>query len=145
MTDETGRIIARRQLGNGMEVTLYDRSRLISGSRWHVELLCEANLTIAESTWETVAGKDKEHLPAIRKMLGDRLQFASSRKRNFVDFQDMEEILREMVQEVYTSTLGYLNRPDFPQKLFKKHYLDARRKLLLQEAMNQVRKTVSGG
>ena len=137
MADETGKIIGRQKLGNGMELILYDRSRLMAGDRWLVELVCKAYIPIDESYWEIAADEDPQRLYAIGEMLGEKLEFHINKKRNFVAAEDWETVLREMVQQVYDSILEYIKRPDFPRRLFAKQYQDARQKLLIQQAMNR--------
>jgi hypothetical protein len=134
---ETGEIIERQQLENGMELILYDCSQMIAGDRWLVDIRCEACIPVDTSYWEIMAHEESRSHLAIREMLGEKLVFSSSKKRSFVDAGEKETILKEMVQQVYDSILKYLNRPDFPQRLFKKQYRDARQKVLLQQAMRK--------
>jgi hypothetical protein len=136
MTEETGKIIERQQLENGIELLLYDRSRVTAGDRWQVELICEAHIPIAESFWELVAEEEDQLLPDIRKMLGDQLVFVAIKQRNFIDAEERETVLQDMVQQVHSIMLVYLKKPQFPQKFFKKQYRDALQKLLIQQAMN---------
>jgi hypothetical protein len=134
---ETGEIIERQQLDNGMELILYDCSRMIAGDRWLVDIRCEACIPVNASYWEIMAHEEPRNHLAIREVLGEKLVFSSSKKRNFVDAGEKETILQEMVQQVYDSILEYLNRPDFPKRLFKKQFRDARQKVLLQQAMQR--------
>ena len=137
MIGESGNIIGQQQLDNGMELVLYDRSRVLAGDRWLVELTCESCIPVAAGSWQIMAGEDPRLLPAIREMLGEKLVFASNKKRNFVAAEERETVLQEMVHQVRSSILGYLNRPDFPTKLFQKQYQEARQKILIKQAMNQ--------
>ena len=139
--NKTVKIIERRQLENGMELILYDCSRIMTGDRWIIEIQCKAFIPLEESYWETVTDEDPRHRPAIRKMLGEKLVFASSKKRTFVATKEKEEILREMVQQVYDSILKYLDRSDFPRRLFEKQYRDARQKVLIRVAMSQAERS----
>lgn len=142
MENKTGEIIDRRQLENGMELRLYDCSRIMTEDRWIIEISCNAFIPLDESYWDTVADEDLHYRQAIREMLGEKLVFSSSQKRTFVDAEEKETILREMVQQVYDSILEYLNRPYFPHRLFEKLYKDARRKVLIREAMDQSGKSL---
>jgi hypothetical protein len=134
---ESGEIIERQQLDNGMEFILYDCSRMIAGDRWLVDIRCEACIPVDASYWEIMAHEEPLNHLAIREILGEKLVFSSSKKRNFVDGKEKETVLQEMVQQVYDSILEYLKRPDFPQRLFKKQYRDARQKVLLQQALKR--------
>ena len=140
MINETGKIIHRQKFNNGMELLLYDRSRFMAGDRWLVELYCEACTPIDDSCWRVVADEEPRLLHAVREMLGEKLVFVGSRKRNFVHADEREAILLEMVQQLLGSTVEYLQRPAFPLRLFRKLYQDARRKVLIQQAMSRVEK-----
>ena len=137
MTDDTGKIIDQRHLENGIELLLYDRSRVTAGDRWQVELKCEAHIQIDESYWDMVTDEEGRLLPDIRKILGDRLVFVATKQRNFVDANERETVLQEMVQQVYNSMLKYLKKAHFPREFFKKQYRDARQKVLIQQAMER--------
>ena len=137
MTDDTGKIIDQQHLENGIELLLYDRSRVTAGDRWQVELKCEAHIQIDESYWDMVTEEEDRLLPDIRKILGDRVVFVATKQRNFVDANERETVLQEMVQQVHSSMLEYLKKPHFPQEFFKKQYRDARQKVLIQQAMDR--------
>ena len=137
MTGDTGKIIDQQQLENGIELLLYDRSRVTAGDRWQVELKCEAHIQIEESYWDMVTEEEDRLLPDIRKILGDRVVFVATKQRNFVDANERETVLQEMVQQIHSSMLEYLKKPHFPQEFFKKQYRDARQKVLIQQAMER--------
>ncbi len=137
MTGDTGKIIDQQHLENGIELLLYDRSRVTAGDRWQVELKCEAHIQIEESYWDMVTEEEDRLLPDIRKILGDRVVFVATKQRNFVDANERETVLQEMVQQVHSSMLEYLKKPHFPQEFFKKQYRDARQKVLIQQAMDR--------
>lgn len=122
-----------------MELVLYDRSRIMAGDRWLVELQCEAHIPIDNSFWELMAGEEPTLASGIRKVLGENLLFATNRKKNFVSAEEREAVLQEMVDQIFSSMLEYLRRPQFPLKLFKKQFHEARQKVLIQQAMSRER------
>jgi hypothetical protein len=137
MEAESKRIIQRQHLDNGIELILYDRSRVLAGDRWLVDLLCEAHLCIDECYWENLPDEDVQLLTDIKKMLGKKLVYAINKKRKFVASFEKETILHEMVQELQDAILEYLKRPAFPERLFKKQYQDSRQKILVSKAMSR--------
>jgi len=139
--NEKEKILERQLLENGMELIIYDRSRLLAGDRWLVEILCEAHVPCKEDYWDSVPDKDREKITAVRSLLGEKLVFSSSEKRTFVDAEDKDTVCEEMVKRVYDSMLNYLNRPDFPLRLFQKQYQEARGKMMIREAMNRAQRT----
>ena len=137
MVNETGKLIEQQQLENGIELLLYDRSRVTAGDRWQVQLLCEAHITIDESYWDMVTQEESRLLPDIRKILEDRLVFVTTKVRNFVDAEERETVLQEMVQQVHNSILEYLKKPHFPQEFFKKQCRETHQKVLIQQAIDR--------
>ena len=140
---ETATIITHRKLENGMELFLYDRSRLMAKDRWLIEILCKAFIPLDEKLWDGLTAEDLKQESVIRKMLGDRLIFSSSNKRVFVDDRQKEAVLQEMTRQMSTTILAYINRPEFPEQLFRKKVRDARRQLMIQEAMNQAQRRLA--
>ena len=139
MAAEQGKIIDRKKLENGMELILYDRSRVITGDRWQVELVCEVHVPVSEELWNLVTKEETRLAAEVREMLGERLVFSTNMKRNFVDSDVQEKILQTMTQQVYSSMLKYLQRPNFPERLFMKRFRDARHKVKLQQTMQRER------
>ena len=137
MTGDTGKIIDQQHLENGIELLLYDRSRVTAGDRWLVELKCEAHIPIDESYWDMVVEEEPRLLLDIRKVLGGRLVFVTTKQRHFVDATECEKMLQEMVHQIHSSMLEYLKKPHFPQEFFKKQYRDARQNVLIQQAMDR--------
>ena len=129
------RIIEQQMLENGIQLILFDKSKLTAGDRWLVELRCEAHIPLKEGFWEMVSDEDPEIQAEIRKILGDHLVFESIKQRNFIDDREREDVLQEMVRRVHSSMLEYMKRPHFPQEFFKKQYRETRKKLLLRQAM----------
>ena len=137
MVNETGKLIEQQQLENGIELLLYDRSRVTAGDRWQVQLLCEAHIPIDVSFWDMMTQEESRLLPDIRKILEDRLVFVTTKVRNFVDAEERETVLQEMVQQVHNSILEYLEKPYFPQEFFKKQYRETHQKVLIQQAIDR--------
>ena len=76
---DTEKVIERKQLKNGMELFLYDRSRVMTGDRWLVELQCEAFIPIDDSFWEAFADEEPELLSTIKDVLGEKLVFSTQK------------------------------------------------------------------
>ena len=133
-----GNIIKRQHFGNGMEIVLQDHSRRMSADRWIVELHCVVYIPIDESYWHIAAGEDSQILADIKKKLGHRLVHTFIKKRIFVEEQRHDQLLQDMLQQVYRGMMEYLKKPNFPHKLFKRQYHATRQKIMLQQAMSHV-------
>ena len=92
-------------------------------------------MPVDESYWDMMDQEDPQLLPDIRNILGDRLVFVTTKQRNFVDAEERETVIQEMVQQVYNSMLEYLKKPQFPQEFFKKQYRETLQKVLLQQSI----------
>ena len=141
---DTEKVIERQKLDNGMEFVLSERSRIMAGDRWLVELLCEAYVPVDDSFWEVVSDEDPNLLATIKEKLGNKLVYSFSKKRNFVDAGERERTLQVMMQQINSTILKYLHKAAFPLSLFKKQYQDTRQKVLIQQAINQNEKPLSG-
>lgn len=124
--------IAEKKIRDGIAVTFYDRSRKIAGDRWLVELVGKAEVSVAEHFWSAVDEKDEKLLACVRKELGNRLTFSLSRVRNFVDQEEKQQTLDEMIRRFEENILQYLDAPNFSQKLFVKQYNDAKKKCITE-------------
>lgn len=130
------RIIEEIELENGIRLVLLDRSRITAGDRWLVELKCEAHIKTDEDFWALVDSEDPKLQEDIRKIMGDSMVFETTKQRNFIDAKEHETVLQEMVQQIYSSVLGYLKKPHFPREFFKKQYRETLKKLVIRQAMN---------
>lgn len=138
MEIDKGKIIKRQQMDNGTEIVLRNYTRRMGADRWIVELQCVAYIPIGHSYWNMAANEEELILTGIKKKLGNRLVQTFTKKRIFVPDEECEPLLQEMLQQAYSGMMEYLKKPNFPLKLFKKQYHDARQKLLLQQAMSHV-------
>jgi len=136
MIDDTDKIIDQQLLENGIKLFMYDRSRVTAGDRWQVALECKAYIPVDESFWDMVGDEDPQLLQDIKKILGDRMEFVTTRQRNFIDAKEYETVLQGMVQQVSDSILEYMKKPHFPREFFKKQYREAHQNLLIRKAMN---------
>lgn len=136
MADVTGKVLGRQQLDNGVEIVLYDRSRVMAGDRWVIDLHCEACIPIYDSYWDTVAREDQQILAGIKKKLGNMLVQTFTKKRTFIAEEEREQLLQELVKQAHGGMLEYLRKPNFPIRLFEKRYRDARQQVITRQAMD---------
>lgn len=130
MIEKQDIIIAEKKIRDGIAITFFDRSRKIAGDRWLVELVGEVEVPVAECFWTAVDERDEDLLNCVRKELGDRLTFSLSRVRNFVDHEDKQKILDEMVRRFEENIMQYLDTPNFSEKLFVKQYKEVKEKCI---------------
>ena len=132
MEEKKAAIIADKKIRDGISITFYDRSREIVGDRWQVELAGEVEIPVSETFWTAVHESDGDLLNCVRKKIGNRLHFSVSRIRNFVDQEDKQPVLDEMVRRFEENIMHYLDSPNFTQKLFVKNFNEAREKCIAE-------------
>ncbi len=128
--EEKAAIIADKMIRDGISISFYDRSRKIAGDRWQVELVGEVEVQVSETFWAAVDESDADLLDCVRKKIGNRIHFSMSRIRNFVDQDEKQTVFDEMFRRFEENVLQYLDNPNFSQKLFVKHFNEAREKCL---------------
>ena len=133
MEEKKAARIADKKIRDGISITYYDRSREIAGDRWLVELVGEMEVPVSETFWAAVRESDGDLLDCVRKEIGNRIHFSVSRVRNFVDQEEKQTVLDEMVRRFEENIMHYLDSPDFSQKLFVKNFNEAREKCLSEE------------
>jgi len=125
-------ILAGKKIRDGISITFYDHSREIVGDRWQVELVGEMEIPVTETFWAVVHESDADLLDCVRKKIGNRIYFSISRIRNFVDQNEKQPVIDEMVQGFEENIMHYLDNPDFSRKLFVKNFTAAREKCMAE-------------
>lgn len=103
--------IASYPVGDGLTAELVDMTRKLVGDRYVfiLEARCEVPLP---------AGADDDPPTALlRKVFGDHVPFVHKYERNFVDEQELEELIRTMKAEFEANLLPYLKREDIGERI----------------------------
>ncbi len=130
-------IIKKKKLSNGMALTVRDMSRKVAGDRWNVKVDCEAAIPVAPDRFNG-RQEDAELLEKIRARMGDTLVFSVTKERHFVAEDEKDAVLAGLVQQLLDNAATYIDRPDFPEKLFVARYEDARKHCQLVSRMQPV-------
>jgi hypothetical protein len=118
--------IEQRRLENNMTLTVYDQSKKMVGDRWQVKVVCEVALPVAEEFFSRLSEEDLALQAEIRERMAGLILFSAAKERTFVAESDRDALVQLMVTEIMTSMLVYLNRPEFPEKLFARRYEELR-------------------
>jgi hypothetical protein len=134
-------LIESKELASGMVVTIEDASKRVAGDRWLVKIRCEATIPVPQECIDEQVEEDDSLKAAVLARLGERLAFAVSKERNFVDDREKEAVLAGLVENVRKNMLTYLANPLFPARLFASHYEEERANCLVErhyQALPQV-------
>lgn len=118
MTEST---IKKISLKNGLDLEFIDISRKIAGDRYQVTLLTRVEVPVEEG-WFSENNQEIPDIDEIRKKIGNRVIFEQKRERNFIDDQEKEAVIKNIIEVAEDYGIRYLGRTDFPKKLILKRY-----------------------
>lgn len=119
-------IIAQRNLENNMILTVFDHSKKMAGDRWLIKIICEAEMPVAEEFFARVQEDDLALQAEIREAMAGSLTFSAIKERTFVAETEKDSLVESMVADILTNMVIYMNRPEFPEKLFARKYQEFR-------------------
>ncbi len=114
-------------LKNGLVLELWDKSRVIAGDRWKIELQARIEIDLEKHISEIKSG-----LPAdfdeVERLLGKSIFFEKTMERFFVDEGQKDPITEDLTNSLIKSLSPYLAHPRFFQRFVLKEYNNARQK-----------------
>jgi len=119
-------IIEQRRLENNMTLTVHDQSKTMAGDRWLIKIVCEAKIPVDEGFFARVPEDDPDLQAEIREALGGSLTFSVIKERTFVADTERAALVERMVAEIMGNMVTYLNKPEFPDRLFARKYAELR-------------------
>jgi hypothetical protein len=119
-------IIEQRRLENNMTLTVHDQSKKMAGDRWLIKIVCEAEIPVDEGFFARVAEDDLELRAEVREAMAGSVRFSVTKERTFVAETERAALVERMVTEIMDNMVTYLNRPEFPDKLFARKYAELR-------------------
>jgi len=119
-------ILAQRTLENNMTLTVYDQSKRMVGDRWLIQIICEAKLPVDEGFFSRVVEEDRALQAEVRESMAGSLTFSVTKERTFIAETERVALVERMVTEIMSNMVTYLNRPEFPERLFARKYAELR-------------------
>lgn len=114
-------LISRQPLENGLTLELWDCSRLVAGDRW--QLVLEARIKIPINA-VTLPPDLKSQAAEIKAALGQEIIYGQREERNFISFEEMTGVLKDMEERLATLASTYLGHPQFASRFIRKKYLE---------------------
>jgi hypothetical protein len=113
------KLIETIPLQNGLTAELYDYSRLITGNRWLLGLLCKIEIPVSDEVFflkdEWQGLKD----PFTNKN-GETVFFEFRKERIFIDHQNKENEFNELLRQLKEHSLRYMGHKRFPSGFLKR-------------------------
>jgi hypothetical protein len=115
----TPKLLKTIDLATGLKLELYDDSIKVAGDRWLVALTAIIDIFV-DPTIMTDAGSF--NAIEIKEALGEMVRFRQKRERHFVDENNEDNVIQDLMDSFLTSSLAYLSHPDFAQKYILKEF-----------------------
>ncbi len=119
-------IIEQRSLANNMTLTVYDQSKKMAGDRWLIKIICEAELPVGEEFFSRMPETDLALQAEVREAMAGSVKFSATKERTFIAETERASLVELMVADILTNMVTYMNRPEFPEKLFARKYEEIR-------------------
>ncbi|MFZ0482360.1 MAG: hypothetical protein WAL93_03135, partial [Desulfobacterales bacterium] len=115
------KLIKTLDLENGLQLNIYDASRMLVGDRWLVSLIVRMDVPVTE-TLKKVSRQPIIKINEIRDILGDSVLFEKKREKIFIDTAEKETAFKELCDMFLNSSLNYLSKDIFPKQYVLKTY-----------------------
>ncbi len=110
-------LIEEKELANGIRLSFFNESKIMTGDRWLIKLKCLAQLPVTDDDFASLPQDDPDLLQYLREKFAGNLSFSTVRERIFVDETEQEQVFSELLKTFLESTLDYLAAPNFPEQL----------------------------
>ena len=115
------KLIKTLDLENGLQLNIYDASRMLVGDRWLVSLIVRMDVPVTE-TLKKDSRQPIININEIKDILGDSVLFEKKREKIFIDTAEKETAFKELCDMFLNSSLNYLSKDIFPKQYVLKTY-----------------------
>ncbi len=115
------KLIKTLDLENGLQLNIYDASRMLVGDRWLVSLIVRMDVPVTE-TLKKDSRQPIVNINEIKDILGDSVLFEKKREKIFIDTAEKETAFKELCDMFLNSSLNYLSKDIFPKQYVLKTY-----------------------
>ena len=127
-----GKLLEEVLLANGLRMLIFDQSRPMVGDRWLAKLSLQVPVEIRPDYLAALA-PDKVSVDAFIASTGGIITFEHFKQRNFVDYQEVAQVVAELKAESMNATLPYISKSGFQARFVQKQYRDWREKQRLHK------------
>ena len=115
------KLIKTVELKNGLQLEVLDSSRKIAGDRWQVVLTFSINIPVK---YLTPADKRQVdfNINDILTSVGENVCFKHKIERNFIDANQKDDVLDNLIDSFFCNSFDYVSNPDFPKRYILRQY-----------------------
>lgn len=115
------------EITNGLELKIFDASRIVAADRWQVCMLARMDIPVNEAV-KYIKDIDIDTFYTFKSAVGKQVRFEKKLVRNFIDGKLKEAVLEEMIASFLGDSTKYLSHPDFSRKYVLKQYNEYKKK-----------------
>ena len=119
MSMDSGRLVLRQPLPNGLTLELWDHSRPVAGDRWYT--LMETRIAIPVRA-DSLPPDLKPLADQVVQALGAEIIFSHQEERNFIAASEHPSLLKDMQDRILKLALSYFGHENFAPKFIRKTY-----------------------
>ena len=128
-----GKLIEILNLENGLELEIWDLSRIVAGDRWLVSMEIRIYVPLSPENLELIK-EDEKAYSILKKEYGTKIPYRNNQKRHFIAKNKKEDVFRKFMETVKRDLYNYISHPDFAKKYLALTYksLKAKKPQLFQ-------------
>jgi hypothetical protein len=115
---DSGNLISRHLLPNGLTLELWDQSRPVAGNRWYTCLETRIIIPVRPN----LPPELKPRADQVVEALGEEVIFSRQEERNFIAASEFPAIFQDMQDRMLELAPGYFGHRDFAAKYIGKTY-----------------------
>ncbi len=115
------KLIKTVELKNGLKLEVLDSSQKIAGDRWQVVLKIRINIPVKSHT-PADNGQVDFDINDILATMGDNVCFEQKKERNFIDANQKDDVLDDLIDSFFYTSIDYVSNPDFPKRYILRQY-----------------------
>jgi hypothetical protein len=117
LTEELIKVV---EINNGLELKIFDASKLVASDRWQVCMIARMDIPVEYHPF--FGGVDLDEFDAFQTSVGRTVRFEKKLVRNFIDEKAKDATLEHMINTLLTDSIAYLSHRDFPNKFVLKRF-----------------------
>ncbi len=115
------RLVKTLNLKNGLYLELLDCSRKIAGDRWQIVLKIRIDMPV-KMLFSDENNPVGVNVDEIISSMGENVRFEQKRERNFIDSNQKDDILNNLIESFLFNSIDHVSNPDFPKRYILRQY-----------------------
>jgi len=118
MSMNSGRLLRKEVLANGLRLEIWDHCRPVAGERWYTRVETRIIIPVRQELPRELKSRADEIVAAW----GEEITFSHQEERNFIADSELPEVLQDMHDRILQLAPGYYGHKDFAAKFIRQRY-----------------------